>query len=36
MAGKKEMDFTYTFLDKLFRTSLGKNADFRGAMYNGD
>lgn len=36
MAGKKEMDFTYTFLDRLFRTSLGENADFSGAMYNGD
>ena len=36
MAGKQEMEFTYTFLDKLFRASLGENADFSGAMYNGD
>ena len=33
---KKEMDFTYTNIDKFIRTSLGENAHFSNAMYDGD
>lgn len=33
---KKEMDFTYSNIDKFIRTSLGENAHFSNAMYNGD
>lgn len=33
---KKEMDFTYTNIDKFIRSSLGENAIFSNAMYNGD
>jgi len=33
---KKEMDFTYTNIDKFIRYSLGENANFSNAMYNGD
>ncbi len=36
MAGKKDMDFTYTAIDRIFRLSIGETADFSGAMYNGD
>jgi cyclopropane-fatty-acyl-phospholipid synthase len=36
MAGKKDIDFTYTTLDKIFRLSIGEMADFSGAMYNGN
>lgn len=36
MADKKEIDFTYTFLDEIFRLSMGETGDFSGAMYNGD
>jgi cyclopropane-fatty-acyl-phospholipid synthase len=36
MADKKDIDFTYTTLDKIFRLSIGEAADFSGAMYNGD
>jgi cyclopropane-fatty-acyl-phospholipid synthase len=32
----KEMDFTYTNLDKFIRLSLGENANFSNAMYDGD
>src|SRR6185503_4741682 len=32
----KEMDFTYTNLDKFIRFSLGENAHFSNAMYDGD
>ncbi|MBU0488701.1 MAG: class I SAM-dependent methyltransferase [Bacteroidetes bacterium] len=32
----KEMDFTYTNLDKYIRLSLGENAHFSNAMYDGD
>ena len=32
----KEMDFTYTNLDKFIRLSLGENAHFSNAMYDGD
>ncbi|MFI5185345.1 MAG: class I SAM-dependent methyltransferase [Chitinophagales bacterium] len=36
MSDKKDIDFTYTTLDKIFRLSIGETADFSGAMYNGD
>jgi cyclopropane-fatty-acyl-phospholipid synthase len=36
MANKKDIDFTYTTLDKIFRLSIGETADFSGAMYHGD
>jgi len=36
MADKKDIDFTYTTLDKIFRVSIGETGDFSGARYNGD
>lgn len=36
MAGKQEIDFTYTTLDKIFRLSIGETADFSAARYKGD
>jgi cyclopropane-fatty-acyl-phospholipid synthase len=33
---QQEMNFTYTSIDKLVRYSLGQNADFENALYNGD
>ena len=36
MAGKKDLDFTYTTIDKIFRLSIGETADFSGARYKGD
>ncbi|MEO6452436.1 MAG: class I SAM-dependent methyltransferase [Ginsengibacter sp.] len=33
---QEEMDFTYTNIDKMIRLSLGENAHFSGAYYNGD
>jgi cyclopropane-fatty-acyl-phospholipid synthase len=36
MAGKKDIDFTYTTLDKIFRLSIGETADFSAARYMGD
>jgi cyclopropane-fatty-acyl-phospholipid synthase len=36
MADKKDLDFTYTTIDKLFRLSLGESADYSGAKYDGD
>lgn len=36
MAEKKDIDFTYTVIDSLFRMSIGEMGDFSGAMYNGD
>jgi len=36
MSDKKDIDFTYTTLDKIFRLSIGEMADFSAAMYNGD
>ena len=32
----KEMDFTYTNIDKMIRLSLGETAHFSNAMYDGD
>jgi cyclopropane-fatty-acyl-phospholipid synthase len=36
MANRQDMDFTYTFLDRVFRFSLGEHGDFSGALYDGD
>ncbi len=36
MAEKKDIDFTYTVIDKIFRLSIGEMEDFSGAMYNGN
>ena len=36
MAGKKELDFTYTTIDEIFRLSMGETGDFSGAKYDGD
>src|SRR5689334_14779339 len=36
MADKKDIDFTYTTLDEIFRLSIGETADFSGARYNGN
>jgi cyclopropane-fatty-acyl-phospholipid synthase len=36
MAGREEMDYVYSLIDRIFRLSLGQTGDFSGAMYNGD
>lgn len=36
MASARDMDWTYTQIDRLFRLSLGETADFSGAKYDGD
>lgn len=36
MANKKDLDFTYTTIDKLFRLSVGETGDYSGAKYDGD
>ncbi|MDB5271983.1 MAG: SAM-dependent methyltransferase [Chitinophagaceae bacterium] len=36
MAGKQDLDFTYTTIDKIFRLSIGEKADYSGAKYDGD
>jgi cyclopropane-fatty-acyl-phospholipid synthase len=36
MADRKELDFTYSLTDRIFRLSLGELADFSGAKYDGD
>jgi cyclopropane-fatty-acyl-phospholipid synthase len=36
MASQKDLDFTYTLIDRIFRLSLGEMADFSGAKYDGD
>jgi cyclopropane-fatty-acyl-phospholipid synthase len=36
MADKKDLDFTYTTIDKIFRLSMGESADYSGARYGGD
>ncbi|MCB0396658.1 MAG: class I SAM-dependent methyltransferase [Flavobacteriales bacterium] len=36
MASQEEMDFTYTYIDEIFRLSMGETGDYSGAMYNGD
>jgi cyclopropane-fatty-acyl-phospholipid synthase len=36
VAGRAEIEFTYTTIDRIFRLSLGELADFSGARYLGD
>ncbi len=36
MADRSEIDFTYSFTDRVIRLSLGEFADFSGAKYDGD
>ncbi len=36
MASQKDLDFTYTLIDKIFRLSIGELGDFSGAKYDGD
>ncbi|HEX9827922.1 MAG TPA: class I SAM-dependent methyltransferase [Flavobacteriaceae bacterium] len=36
MAGKKDLDFTYSTIDKIFRLSMGETGDYSGAKYDGD
>lgn len=36
MADKKDLDFTYTTIDKIFRLSMGETGDYSGAKYDGD
>ncbi len=36
MADRKDLDFTYSLTDRIFRLSMGELADFSGAKYDGD
>ena len=36
MADKKDLDFTYTTIDKIFRLSIGETGDYSGAKYDSD
>ena len=36
MADRKDLDFTYSLPDRIFRYSMGELADFSGAKYDGD
>jgi cyclopropane-fatty-acyl-phospholipid synthase len=36
MADQKDLEFTYSLIDRIFRLSLGEHADFSGAKYDGD
>ncbi len=36
MAGRGDIEFTYSLIDRIFRLSLGELADFSGAKYDGD
>ncbi len=36
MADRKDIEFTYSLIDRIFRLSLGEMADFSGAKYDGD
>jgi len=36
MAEKKDLDFIYTTIDKIFRLSIGETGDYSGAKYDGD
>ena len=36
MANQREIEFTYSLIDRMFRLSLGESADFSGAKYDGD
>ena len=35
MATKKDLDFAYSTIDKIFRLSFGEMSDFSGAKYDG-
>jgi cyclopropane-fatty-acyl-phospholipid synthase len=36
VASQRDLDFTYTTIDKLFRLSVGEMGDYSGAMFNAD
>jgi cyclopropane-fatty-acyl-phospholipid synthase len=36
VASRKDIEFTYSLIDRIFRLSLGELADFSGAKYDGD
>jgi cyclopropane-fatty-acyl-phospholipid synthase len=36
MADKKDLDFTYSTIDEIFRLSIGETGDYSGAKYDGD
>lgn len=36
MAGRDDLDFSYSLIDRIFRLSLRELADFSGAKYDGD
>jgi cyclopropane-fatty-acyl-phospholipid synthase len=36
VASARDLDFTYSLIDRIFRLSLGELADFSGAKYDGD
>ncbi len=36
MADRRDIEFTYSSIDRIFRLSLGELADFSGAKYDGD
>jgi cyclopropane-fatty-acyl-phospholipid synthase len=36
VADQRELEFTYSLIDRIFRLSLGELADFSGAKYDGD
>ena len=36
MAGQKDIEYTYTLIDRIFRRCFGENGDFSGAKYDGD
>ncbi|HET6830790.1 MAG TPA: class I SAM-dependent methyltransferase [Solirubrobacterales bacterium] len=36
MADRRDLEFTYSLIDRLFRLSLGEQADFSGAKFDGD
>jgi cyclopropane-fatty-acyl-phospholipid synthase len=36
LAGREDLEFTYSLIDRIFRLSLGELADFSGAKYDGD
>src|SRR5687768_3027851 len=36
MADRRDIDFTYSLTDRIFRLSLGELGDFSGAKFDGD
>jgi cyclopropane-fatty-acyl-phospholipid synthase len=36
VASQRDLEFTYSLIDRIFRLSLGEMADFSGAKYDGD